>query len=560
MSHGASRVYLVLLNMRLTILTCSLLFSLGAFGQKYPKHAQIQSICEAYVKELGLVLNDSTHARDSFKLVAGERIYTYYNLYAEYLYMLDATSRLTGCEIPDVKRSADSFFCTCPEADYSYVVKKEDRRWVITGFKDEPLEDSHITRMMELVDSMREVKLLLRDVEQDIYRLANGLQSYVNQRDSSELISLLPNHTYRLFKFHILEEEIKYNRKFKFGRPNIERIQLNGDTVFGRFWLKHIGRERFYKVLSDSNAKLVIEDYTEADALHVERNYLEALETQRIGVDVELFNADLRVFLKTGDASVVSSKYGSDIAKLLIELRRHCGVFDTSRITARGLTYGRFEHFKFNTSLDSAEVSHGLTLSDRIGFVKDSLWKPTKWEPRYPDLQLPYYVDRNFKNLVSIFGIFEESKSYEDTDYTEELIEVIDYDEEPAEVVPQDYDGGTPMTEQKPKPDSSLVNTLDNWRSIEEPFGEKSNELYILINEHVDELRAVRRDLPQGVVYIRFVIDFDGSITSPQIHYSSLPILEQPALDVLNKLPKWPVQKSWGDRPVRRYRILPIVF
>ena len=116
------------------------------------------------------------------------------------------------------------------------------------------------------------------------------------------------------------------------------------------------------------------------------------------------------------------------------------------------------------------------------------------------------------------------------------------------------------MAEHKPKPDSSLVNTLDNWRSIEEPFGEKSNELYILINQHIDELRAVRRDLPQGVVYIRFVIDFDGSIKSPQIHYSSLPILEQPALDVLNKLPKWPVQKSRGDRPVRRYRILPIVF
>lgn len=30
-------------------------------------------------------------------------------------------------QIPDVKRSADSFFCTCPEADYSYVVKKENR-------------------------------------------------------------------------------------------------------------------------------------------------------------------------------------------------------------------------------------------------------------------------------------------------------------------------------------------------------------------------------------------------------------------------------------------------
>lgn len=220
------------------------------------------------MKELGLVLNDSTHERDSFKLVAGERIYSYYNLYAEYLYMLDATSRLTGCTIPDVKRSADSFFCTCPEADYSYVVKKEDRRWVITGFKDEPLKDSHITRMKELVDSMRGVKSQVRDVEQDIYRLARGLQSYADKRDSTPLISLLPSHTYRLFKFHMLEEEIKYKRKFKFGQPDVERIQLNGDTVSGRFWLKHIGRERFYKVLSDSNAKLIIEDYTEADAWH----------------------------------------------------------------------------------------------------------------------------------------------------------------------------------------------------------------------------------------------------------------------------------------------------
>lgn len=63
----------------------------------------------------------------------------------------------------------------------------------------------------------------------------------------------------------------------------------------------------------------------------------------------------------------------------------------------------------------------------------------------------------------------------------------------------------------------------------------------------------------QGKVYVTFVVDKDGSISNARIARGVDPSLDQEALRVVNKLPKWKPGKQRG-KPVRVSYTVPINF
>lgn len=65
--------------------------------------------------------------------------------------------------------------------------------------------------------------------------------------------------------------------------------------------------------------------------------------------------------------------------------------------------------------------------------------------------------------------------------------------------------------------------------------------------------------LDTGTVYVQFVVDTDGSITDTQVDRPVEPFLDDEALRVVSKMPRWEPGKI-DDEPVRcRYKI-PVVF
>ena len=63
----------------------------------------------------------------------------------------------------------------------------------------------------------------------------------------------------------------------------------------------------------------------------------------------------------------------------------------------------------------------------------------------------------------------------------------------------------------------------------------------------------------QGKVVVSFIINRDGSISSPKIEQSVHPLLDREAMRVVKIMPRWKPGKE-NDKPCRTLFAIPIVF
>lgn len=89
------------------------------------------------------------------------------------------------------------------------------------------------------------------------------------------------------------------------------------------------------------------------------------------------------------------------------------------------------------------------------------------------------------------------------------------------------------------------------------PGGETA--LRSFINKNVNYPVIAAENGIQGKVYVRFVVDKDGSVTNAEIARGVDPSLDQEALRVVRTLPKWKPGKQRG-KPVRVSYTVPINF
>jgi periplasmic protein TonB len=89
------------------------------------------------------------------------------------------------------------------------------------------------------------------------------------------------------------------------------------------------------------------------------------------------------------------------------------------------------------------------------------------------------------------------------------------------------------------------------------PGGETA--LRSFINKNVNYPVIAAENGIQGKVYVRFVVDKDGSVTNAEIARGIDPSLDQEALRVVRTLPKWKPGKQRG-KPVRVSYTVPINF
>jgi periplasmic protein TonB len=63
----------------------------------------------------------------------------------------------------------------------------------------------------------------------------------------------------------------------------------------------------------------------------------------------------------------------------------------------------------------------------------------------------------------------------------------------------------------------------------------------------------------QGIVYVQFVIEKDGSITNVQVKRGVHPLLDEASLEAVKHMPNW-IPGTQRGRPVRSIFILPVQF
>jgi TonB family protein len=70
--------------------------------------------------------------------------------------------------------------------------------------------------------------------------------------------------------------------------------------------------------------------------------------------------------------------------------------------------------------------------------------------------------------------------------------------------------------------------------------------------------KAIKNNI-QGTVVVQFIVDKDGSVTDVQVAQHVDPLLDEEAIRVIKKMPKWR-PAIWGGRVVKSYKKQPIFF
>lgn len=111
-----------------------------------------------------------------------------------------------------------------------------------------------------------------------------------------------------------------------------------------------------------------------------------------------------------------------------------------------------------------------------------------------------------------------------------------------------------PKPEVKNEPEKIFV-------AVEQPAEFKGGQAALMkwLSNNIRYPEAAQQNGVQGRVIVRFVVEKDGSIGSPTIVKGVDKDLDQEALRVVRKMPKWQAGKNNGQ-PVRSYFNLPVTF
>jgi TonB family protein len=83
--------------------------------------------------------------------------------------------------------------------------------------------------------------------------------------------------------------------------------------------------------------------------------------------------------------------------------------------------------------------------------------------------------------------------------------------------------------------------------------------LYRYIADHLKYPDKALEDGIEGIVYLRFIVEKDGSLSNIEVIRSDSPDLNQAAMNALASSPRWIPAKVDGE-PVRTIHILPVHF
>jgi periplasmic protein TonB len=78
-------------------------------------------------------------------------------------------------------------------------------------------------------------------------------------------------------------------------------------------------------------------------------------------------------------------------------------------------------------------------------------------------------------------------------------------------------------------------------------FKNGGSDLHNYLINNFEYPQTVKNDSIQGIVYVEVIIDIDGSVTSPLLHSSLHPDIDNECIRVLTSMPKWTPGRQRGE-------------
>jgi protein TonB len=128
-------------------------------------------------------------------------------------------------------------------------------------------------------------------------------------------------------------------------------------------------------------------------------------------------------------------------------------------------------------------------------------------------------------------------------------------DQTKVSIAPPDVPPPPVTTAPPPPPQDEIFDVVEEEPTF--PGGEEAMQSFIKKNVKYPDMSIQMGD--QGKVYVRFVVEKDGSISNVSIARGVTPELDKEAMRVVKMMPNWAPGKQRG-RAVRTNVVIPIVF
>jgi protein TonB len=155
--------------------------------------------------------------------------------------------------------------------------------------------------------------------------------------------------------------------------------------------------------------------------------------------------------------------------------------------------------------------------------------------PAPPQQQQQEAVINVVENFVQVNAEFDFSTDFNENEAVTDYV--------PIDIVEADVDNTPPLRVAEKLPE----------------FPGGMEKFYDMLRNELQYPETARAASIQGTVVIEFVVEKNGSITSPEVKHSLFPDCDKEAVRALLKLPKWIPAEQMG-RPVRCYFIISIKF
>jgi protein TonB len=202
-------------------------------------------------------------------------------------------------------------------------------------------------------------------------------------------------------------------------------------------------------------------------------------------------------------------------------------------VVVLGLVYAGFELYA------TGDTAKNLGMQDEeLIFVMDEdviATDPTPPPPPPPVAQQQEVILKLVEDNIKVNTDFDFSQDFNLDEAIEEYV--------PVDIVEEEKDDAPPLrfVEEMPEPIGGF------------------DAMYAFINSNIKYPEVARNNGISGQVFLEFVVEKDGSISSVKVLAGVYPDLDQEAVRVIKLLPKWKPGKQMG-KPVRCFYNIPIRF
>jgi protein TonB len=202
-------------------------------------------------------------------------------------------------------------------------------------------------------------------------------------------------------------------------------------------------------------------------------------------------------------------------------------------VVVLGLIYAGFELYATGDTAKDLGI-----IDDEFIFVTDEdviATDPTPPPPPPPVAQQQEVILKLVEDNIKVNTDFDFSQDFNLDDAIEDYV--------PVDIVEEEKDDAPPLrfVEEMPEPIGGM------------------EAMYAFIYSKVTYPEVARNNGISGQVFLEFVVEKDGSISSVKVLAGVYPDLDQEAVRVIKLLPKWKPGKQMG-KPVRCFYNIPIRF